>query len=294
MSRSTRKRWLLVALAVLVVLAGCSGSSGGDAAQATVSDGGGVQTASGDEARASGSGPPTGSKAASMQIQQRELIRTGNVTLTVANFDRSRQNLSAAVEARGGFVSDTDQRAHHRGNETFTTGRVVYRVPKENFSSLVAQVKAEGEVERSGTNTRDVTDQLVDIEARLTNLRAQREKLRDLYENASDTENVLDVQERLSEVQTEIERLEAKRKSLRQRVAYSTVTVELREEPPENPKPERTKWYETGLLAAFSESVHGVAVVARGITVAAAYSAPYVLAFGLPLGGVAVAWRRFG
>lgn len=291
MSRSTRNRLVLLSVCLLVVLAGCSGS-GGDAGRETYSSGGEAQTAAAGDAGGAPTGS-SGSNALSVQLQQRDLIRTGNVTLTVAEFDASRQNLTTAAETRGGFVSDTDQRVHYRGNETFTTGKVVFRVPKENFSTFLSQVKAEGEVERSNTNTRDVTDQLVDLEARLTNLRAQREKLRDLYANASDTENVLDVQERLSEVQTEIERLEAKQKSLRERVAYSTVTVELREEPPENPEPERSSWYETGTLTAFSESVHGVGVVLRSLVVVGAYSAPYVLAFGIPLGGVVLAWRRF-
>ena len=280
------RRWLLsVALVLLVVLAGCSG--GADSAS-TMSADGGAQTEVSKADAASSSG---GANAVTFQGQQRQIIRTGSVSLRVEDFDASRRNLTRAVESRGGYVSDSSERVRGDENRTWTTGQLVLRVPKSNFSRTFERVKTEGQVRESNTKSKDVTEKLVDVEARLENLRTQREKLRGLYEEANDTENVLAVQERLSEVQSEIERLEAQQKSLRQQVAYATITVEMRESPPERQTPESQSWYETGLLSAFSESVGGVWTVFRGLAVGTAYAAPYALAFGLPLGGVFAFWR---
>ncbi|USZ68295.1 DUF4349 domain-containing protein [Halorussus salilacus] len=292
MSRSKKRLLVAVALASLVVLAGCSGS-GGDAGSADQSAQANLAAteAQGTVQESDGSADDSSGESA-VQNRERELIRTGEVSLRVESFDESRRNLTQAVESRGGFVGDTDEQVHNRANQSWTSGRLVLRVPAENFSAFLDRVKDEGGVRHVSTDTEDVTDQLVDIEARLENLRSQREQLRELYEEANDTETVLDVQERLSEVQTEIERLEAQQESLQRQVAYSTITVEMDEKPPEPETTEPTAWYETGLLAAFLESVSGVGVATRALAVGTAYAAPYVLAFGVPLGVVFGAWRR--
>jgi ABC-type Na+ efflux pump permease subunit len=294
MAREKRQWVVPVALALLLVLAGCSGG-GGDAMDATA--GGEPAGQDVEKQSASTSGPndeESTDGSANFQASDRALIRTGTVEVRVEDYDAARQNLSRETRRLGGFVSDSSERVHSRGNQTWTTGKIVLRVPKDNFSTLVSQAKRTGEVEEASTETQDVTKQLVDIEARLNNLKAQREKLRDLYEEANDTENVLEIQERLSEVQTEIETLEAERKSLKRQVAYSTLTVRLNERPPERDQStdEGDSWYETGLLAAFVSSAHGVVVVLRGLSVGLAYALPYVLAFGLPVGGVYTLWRR--
>lgn len=213
------------------------------------------------------------------------LIRTGTVTVEVDDYAAARSNLTAAVRAQGGFVSDATQEIHRRGNRTWTTGTVVYRVPSENFAAFVERAKGVGEVQASTTETEDVTDQLVDIEARLTNLRNERDRLRTLYDEANTTEDVLAVREELAAVQEEIERLEARKRSLEDRVAYSTVRVTF-EEPrpePEVEEPDRSAWYDTPVTAAFLSSVDGVVVAGRALVVGLAYAAPYLLAFGAPV-----------
>ncbi|MFB6177986.1 MAG: DUF4349 domain-containing protein, partial [Halobaculum sp.] len=89
----------------------------------------------------------------------------------------------------------------------------------------------------------------------------ERERLRELYRNASDTEAILAIERRLSEVQGKIERLKAQRKELRRRVALSTIRVELREPEPEpEPDPSGQQWYDTPVVAAFLNSANGVVV----------------------------------
>lgn len=289
MSR-TKKRWVLaLALASLVVLAGCSGSSG-DAASDP--DEGGYDGQAATYNAESDDSADSASESA-FQAQDRALIRTGEVRLKVENFEESRRNLSRVAEDRGGFVSDSAERVRGSGNRTWVRGTLVLRVPKDEYSAALEAVKAEGEVREASTNTEDVTDQLVDVEARLENLRAQREKLRELYDEANDTENVLAVQKELSSVQSDIERLEAQRKSLRRQVQYSTITVEMAEERPNRPTREHSAWYETDLLAAFLESVSGAGVALRALAVGTAYALPYALAFGVPIVAVYGVLRRW-
>ncbi|WP_135828360.1 DUF4349 domain-containing protein [Halorussus halobius] len=291
MTRDAR-RWLVpVALALLVAFAGCSGSGGGDA--------GGAATMSGDaadmdaQATAAEGGDDSAVRQQDSATGERALIRNGTVTLDVDDYESTRSNLTREVRGLGGYVSDTDERVHTRDNESWTDGELVVRVPKENFSTLVNRTKRAGEVRRATTSTTDVTDQLVDLDARLENLQSQRAQLRELYDEANETETVLQIQERLSEVQTEIEQIEAQREALRDRVAYSTLTVRLNENPPETTDTRDVdRWYDTGLISAFVSSLHGVVVAARALAVGAAYAAPYLLAFGVPVVGAVAFWRR--
>ena len=283
----------VIALALLVVLAGCGGfggSAGGGA------DGGGANASSGELNGGSGAesagatavasgGGDAGAADAETDKQQalqanRATIKTAHVRLEVESFDTARENITTATRRLGGYVGASSESTRgENGNRT--AGRLVLRVPSRNFSTLYDQVQATGTVLSATTNTSDVTEQLVDLEARLENLRAQRQRLRNLYENASDTEAVLAVQERLSNTQSTIERLEAQLQSLENRIALSTITVELTE-PADDPVAPGA-WYDIGVIDAFLDSIGGVVTTLRAAVVAVAYLAPYLLVFGVPL-----------
>lgn len=286
-----------VAVIALLLLAGCSGSGGdvglsggapeNQAAEATPGSGDGG--ASSDDRAAQSDDPAT-----SQVEARRVLIRTGNVTLEVENFDAARADLASLARAEGGFVAGSSQTQRGEENRTWTSGEIVIRVPSDSFESTFEATKERGEVASSRSKTRDVTDQLLDIEARLSNLRSQRDRLRSLYEDAEDTDAVLRVGERLADVQERIERLDARKRALEDRVAYSTITVTLRERPPDTPTPSaEAAYHETSLYRAFAASVGGVEVALRTSAVSIAYLLPYLLAFGLPAGVIAaVAVRR--
>ena len=299
----SRRTLAIAGLVALVALAGCGatgggsdgGSAGGDYEAATELAGNDRPQATGapteePAATSGGSGGDAGDE--SVNVNQRAIIRTGTVHVEVDDYESARSTLTSTVEGYGGYVSDSRQDRRKIGNETWVRGELVLRVPRENFDALVNDTRGLGEVRSVEVNSRDVTDQLVDIEARLDNLRAERDRLRELYDQANTTEDVLAVQRELSDVQGEIERLEARQQSLEDRVAYSTLTVRLEEPRPTPNRVAPDRWYDTPVLSAFMQSVDGVVVVARAAVVGFAFALPYVLAFAVPVllvGGVL--WR---
>jgi len=285
---------LAVLLAVTLLLAGCSGSGLGDSA----ADSGDTQAnlessapaeASGD----SGDSDASGSVQADAATQQRAIVKTGRMDVEVSNFSESRESLAAQATQYGGYVSDSDRRLHRDGDATWSSGYVVLRVPSDRYEAMQDHVRAEGTVVSESTETEDVTDQLVDLEARLTNLRDRRERLRTFYDRANDTEELLSVERELSEVQGEIERLEAQKRSLEQRVAYSTLRVELEEDRPDTTR-ERVPYHEQPLVGVFLDSVTDVYVFGRAALVTFAAAAPWLGVLAVPVLGVRRAVSRWG
>ena len=304
-----RRTLAIVALAVLLLAAGCVGSAplDDDADSESVGEQPEAERAADVDAEdatvdSNGETFATTASTDSASIPQpapdRDLIFTGSVELEVDSYEAADGEIRTIVADHDGFVSDSARQAHERDNQTWTTGELVVRVPSDSFDEAVDEIGDVGEVQSVSTESEDVTEQLVDIEARLENLRAERDQYRQLYEEANETEDVLAVHERLSATQEEIERLEARQRSLEQQVAYATISVSLAEPTPEpESAPDPDAWYDTPVTEAFFESVSGVTTVLRATVVATAYAAPYALTFGTPfllaLGGVLV-WRSRG
>jgi hypothetical protein len=290
-----RQRMLIVLVVLSVLVSGCAGLGGsGDTGaredigqQAGAGDGGGEPPA---EQRV-GSDDDAGDVVESVGPAAaggdgRVVVREGNVTLRVSNLTTARRAIEDNVTARGGYVADSRFQRRGSGNTTWRTGRLVVRVPAENFSTTREAVNDRGTVEHENVRTRDVTEQLVDIEARLANLERERDRLREFLDEANDTEDLVTIEQRLSTVQGEIERLEAQRRALLDRVTYSTLTVDLREPRPEAPEPA-----EPTLAGVFTDSVADVVATGEWLIYTVVALTPWALAVGVP-GGVAVLLLR--
>jgi len=278
MDSSPRSVALVVLAAVLLLTAGCLGG-GGPGAQA---DGGGNGNGNGngnenDDAAAQSQEVGADADRGEIQASQRSIIRSGSVELEVDDFDDTRRTLTGTVREYGGFVSNSRIETNERDNETYKSGEIVVRVPKGNFSIVVNQTRTLGDLQSVNIESEDVTDQLVDLNARLENLRAERERLRALYGNATDTAAVLDVQDELS--------LEAEKKSLERRVALSTLRVQMREPQPDSEPIDAEDWTDTPVPVAFLESVNDVLTSLQTLIVAIAYALPYLVVYVPLIGG---------
>jgi hypothetical protein len=300
-----RRRVVAVAVVALVLLAGCAGAGndGGEAAsgepraQQSGGDAGGDGGNGGDTGldfdQSEGEGGDAATSGASAAVQNRAIIKTGTVRVEVDNATETRARLGSRVAELGGYTAGSDVTRHQENNETWQEGYVVVRVPSENFSAMIEAANADATVLSEQTETEDVTDQLVDLNARLENLRAERNQLRELYNRSNSTEDVLAVQERLSDVQGEIERLEAQQRSLQDRVAFSTLRIEYQEPRPEFAQIEQTNFYEQSPLEALGNSIATLVRVARTLFLAGVIVLPWLAVAAVPVGLLTVIVRRF-
>lgn len=285
------KRQLIpVVVALLVLVAGCAGLGGGGADGA---DPAGQDLSAGDSPPQQGGDSDAArenSRDETRQLQaDRAIIRTGTLQLRADDFRTTRAAIADRARDLGGYVSGSASTRHTRGNRSWTTGYVVVRVPTDRFADALEFARDRGTVLDEETGTEDVSDRLVDLEARLENNRARRERLRSFYERANSTGALLRIEERLSSVQATIEQLEAEKRALEDRVAFATLRVEIRD-----PQPDGGGSVSDGtpLVGAFVASAWSVVGLLYGVALFAVRVTPYVLTFGLPALLVGVVARR--
>jgi hypothetical protein len=166
----------------------------------------------------SGDVPPVPSTAGGDGSQ---VIRTGSLQLRVERVDRAVADGRAAIEGLGGFVSASRATG---GDDPVAV--VTYRIPADRWEDGLDAIRAlAADVVGEQTDSADVSAQLVDIEARLKNLRASETALQEIAREATRISDVLEVQQRLTEVRGQIESLAAQQEGLRNQVAYATLTV---------------------------------------------------------------------
>jgi len=150
------------------------------------------------------------------------IIRTGQLTIEVGDLDAATAAARERVVAAGGYVSGSDQTAG--GDDA--SAAVTFRIPASRWDDALAAVQGLATATRNlHVETEAVTNQVVDLGARITNLRATEAALQAIMVKATKIPDVLDVQAKLTDVRGEIERLVAEKTHLEEQAAYGTLTV---------------------------------------------------------------------
>lgn len=240
-----RGPWTRVALllAVLVVVGGCGGAAAplepaGDAYR--LSGGGGADDTRdrlnlfGSDAgqpveqpapeQASGEANPNPNTNPILDAVRPDLliIKTGSLDLQVEAVDEAVTEAAARVIALGGYVSGSEQ----FGEGDDVTATITYRIPAEAWEDALTALRSLAiKIVSERTGTQDVTGQVVDLRARITNLRATETALQGIMTRATKIADVLAVQAELTTVRGQIEEATAQKQRLEEQAAFSTLSV---------------------------------------------------------------------
>ena len=249
---NARRAFLAVSFLAVLLAGACSssaqhlssGQAGGAPAAAP-----GVTT----DAKSGIPGNVTGTSASEglPAVSDRDLILTASVQMRSDDPWQTADAARAIATGLGGGVLGMSQSLSNERR----MANLVIRVPADRFDDAIAALKRlNAEVLSSNVDAKDVTDQLVDLDARLVALRAGEQRYLQLYASAKTVDEMLKVEASLSQIRQQIEQLAAQQKSTKDRVAFSSITlsVQPRVEPVVvNP----TKWdpahtFEAALAAA--------------------------------------------
>lgn len=149
---------------------------------------------------------------------QRQIVRTVSLTISVDDIEEKVGILSSMVESYGGYVKSSNRYTEKRAN-------LYIKVPSKSLGSFISETSSLGKVTSTSTSTKDVTEQISDIDARLKNLIALRARYRELLAKANTIEEMLSIEKELSKVQTEIDTIDGRKKLLLDQVTMSSVNV---------------------------------------------------------------------
>jgi len=154
----------------------------------------------------------------------RQVIRTAGLQVEVPKFEDASKALVRIAESSGGFIADTTT-----SQEEPPYGTFVLRVPALRFSPALDQIEALGKVTERRVSGQDVTEEFVDLQARVRNLEAHERQLLTFMERATRVADLLAIEQELSRVRGEIEQLTGRLRFLGNRVEMATIQVTLRE-----------------------------------------------------------------
>lgn len=160
----------------------------------------------------------------SLVSADRNLILTANLTFRSTDPWATADKVRAISAGLGGDVLALSQ----TGSGDQRSAIVTIRVPSSRFDDALAQLKLlDGEVLTSNLNAQDVTDQFVDLQARLAAKKAEEQQYMTLLARANTVDEILKVQSALASTRTQIEQLQGQVNSIKTRTDYSTITMSI-------------------------------------------------------------------
>jgi hypothetical protein len=284
---------IVAALVGTLALAGCSGAT----SSPSVAPGGGDQLngapppgADPDEQRDGGvvevpGEPNPADTDAPTPAEERSLIYTGTITVKVTQVAQAADQAIAIATGLGGVVGGDNRTI----DEDRSQAILVLRVPAERFASTLDAMAKLGTEESRQVQATDVTDSLVDLDARVATQEASVNRVRDLLARAQTIGEIVALESELTRRQADLDSLKQRRAKLSGLVALSTITVVLRGpaavvEGPAEP--------ETGFMAGLKAGWKGFLASVKIVLTVAGWLLPWIIAILVPLWIVLMFTRR--
>ncbi len=155
---------------------------------------------------------------------ERMIVRTGDVALVVDDVPDAIEQITSMANGLGGYV--VSSRMWKEGESL--VGSIAIRVPAEDFDDAMGALRDLAvDVTSESSTSKDVTEEYVDLSARLENLEATEKQLLVIMEKAETVEDILNVQRELSQTRSEIEQTKARMQYLERTSATSIINIRL-------------------------------------------------------------------
>lgn len=213
------------------------------------------------------------------EAQERLIIRTGNVDIIVEDTEESLSEITRLAVALDGWVVSSDVFQSNGAK----SGNVTVRVPAERYDEAMRDIKELAiEVRSESSSAQDVTEEFVDLSARLANLEATADRVHSFLDEARTVEEALEVNRELSRLEGEIESIKGRMQYLSQSAAFSTLSVHLT--PDELSQPiEIGGWRPEGVAKNALESlISALQSIANVLIWIGIFCLPLVIIFGIP------------
>lgn len=217
----------------------------------------------------------------------RKIIKNAELTLEVTSPNDAQRSVASIAESQGGFVvtSETKISENHDPSKRTVEVKLIVRVPANQFDTALAAIeKLSTNVIHRGISGSDVTEEFIDLEARIRTQKALELQFIEIMKQAGNISDALEVQRQIAGVRTEIEKLDGRRRFLENRASLSTITVDLK-----SPVliAVNTSSFGRSLRESVSDSVGVASAIVLGLTRFFIVMVPIVVLIILPVGLIA-------
>jgi hypothetical protein len=228
------------------------------------------------------------------------IIRNGTLSLWVEDVEGSVERARQIAGKYDGFVSASNTRIEKvkigAGEEERQLATLTLQVPSRAFDLAVQELRALGRVESEVGTSQDVTEEYVDLDSNLRNLRRTEEAVAGMLSRAQRLEEVMMLTRELTQIRGQIERIEGRKRFLERRSDFSALTLNLQPPPTAaaaTPGPSPLAW-NPGQTAerGWNASLRVLRTVADLVILAVAFGW-WLVPFGALAGYAALKrWRR--
>jgi hypothetical protein len=215
--------------------------------------------------------------------ESRLILRTGQASIEVDSLEPAMAELRQIARRVGGFVADASVQS---GRNQLRHATLELKVPSSRFDELTEGLQPIGRLEFVNVGAEDVSEEFVDLSARIANGRRLEDRLVELLRTRTGKlADVLSVERELARVREEIERMEGRLRFLKAGAQLSTLSVSLHE-----PVPIVASHGPGPIAEAFRAAWRNFVGVLAGAIASLGFAVP-VLGFGW---GLLLVGRRYG
>ncbi len=153
-----------------------------------------------------------------------KIIKTGDIRYEIKDLNKSFEELNQLIKTNGGFIQNDNSGSRY----DYTFRNIVVRVPSKNFDKLLEAISKDvAHFDTKTISVSDVTEEFIDIEARLKTKKTLENRYLDLLSKTNKIAEILEIEKSLSQIREEVESVQGRLNYLKNQVSFSTLTIEI-------------------------------------------------------------------
>ena len=206
---------------VFILLIGCQDGSGNHITSESLDD---ISQAFGDEAKAKTEDEPKAEDPETKRVAaERKLIKKGSIAFESSDVNETKREINKLVSKYRGYIGNEHiNKEYDRISHSLTV-----RIPSEHFDAFLEGITSvTKELEDKTIHVEDVTEEFIDIQARIKTKKAVEARYEELLNRANTIEEILKVENQIGNLRAEIESMEGRLRYLKNRIGLSTLNID--------------------------------------------------------------------
>jgi len=190
---------------------------------------------------------------------QQKIIKESYLEFETKDLDKTYDNIVRYVKQNNGFIQNDNARKNYNRNSR----SLILRVPTKGFQTTIDSISKSVEFfDTKRISAKDVTEEFIDLEARLKAKKTLEERYLQLLTKAKNVKEMLEIERELSSIREEIEAKEGRLNYLNDKVSLSTINIDFYKTTAES---KVTRSYGSKMWRAIKSGFNGVSVFFLGV-----------------------------